>query len=229
MNCCLIPSPSAFSLLTTSALIMNLHNSFHRNLCLLFSSAALSQTMFCKNTQKHMYCMYRDAVDDMQTVEATVVQFGLWIYSKWSRSWWIIEASVLFSLLCLLLTPLSLFTSLFLNFFSVFLFLTHTVIFSYPPPPFILLCLISRKEDQIDLWTSSVVCVHVWFEWCWLIQCCPWGQIWPILQPAITVSEISRALRQSLFTAARHPNSLSSVFILAAPPCSGAANAGTGQ
>lgn len=58
----------------------------------------------------------------------------------------------------------------------------------------------------------------MWLEGCWLIRCCPWGQIWPILQPAITVSEISCALRQSLFTAVLRPNSLTSIFIIQLHP-----------
>lgn len=114
------------------------------------------------------------------------------------------------------LFPLSLFRSSFFP-FSPLLFLSHTLL---PPPHththlyYPLLNKLEEGWEEIDLWisTSGCVCAFVWFEWCWLIQCCPWGQIWPILQPAVTVSKVSCALRQSLFTAVHCSSPLTSNF-----------------
>lgn len=110
------------------------------------------------------------------------------------------------------------------------IFLSHTLLSSLGPS-FLLSLLpppLGGCEGGSALFVnqySQRVCTLVWFEWCWLIQCCPWRQIWPISQAAITASKISRALRQSLFTAVRRPNSLTSIFFLhKASPCSATAN-----
>lgn len=90
-----VAKPFLFFPLTAEALLMNLHNSFNRNPCLLASktplrrSCAQNSTMFIHRFAgsdahaQHILCMQGEAAaDDVSCVEDTRVQFRHRFYSK---------------------------------------------------------------------------------------------------------------------------------------------------
>lgn len=136
-------------------------------------------------------------------VDYAGVHFGHWFYSKWSRSLWIIEMPVLFSMLHLF--PLSLFRSLFFSLRSSFSdTLISSLIISFrltcgPVVSYVWLC---------DIWSGVLVNLVLSFgtDLAHITACC--YCVWNLLciETVIIYCRLSSLLPLWL-------------FIYAAPPC----------